>query len=95
MADVEKLKTAIKGAIAVGVADLFMELDLLPLDSRLREELAMKEAELARVITEGSLRALKLSLEIEVFDISLDDALLAADALAAELVMSQQPPVKL
>jgi hypothetical protein len=95
MTDAEKFKTAIKGAVAVGVANLFTEFDLLPFDSPLRRELASKEVDLVRVITEETLRALKLSFEIEVSGISLEAALEAANCIAVELAMGKLPPARI
>jgi hypothetical protein len=94
MSDIEKLKTAIKGAVAVGVADLFIELDLLPLGSALRQELAQREQGLTRALTDGVLRALKVSLEIEVLDMSIEGALKAANLISAELEAQAQTPAK-
>lgn len=94
MADIAKLKNAIEGAVAVGVADLFIELDVLPLGSALRQELAEREAGLTRALTAGVLRALKVSLEIEVHELSLEDALKAANLISAELEALEQAPAK-
>lgn len=95
MADKEKLKAAIKGAVAVGVCDLFVELGVLPFDSPARKELQRREQDIIRVITEGTLRALQTSLEIEIQDVSLEDALAAARDIFSEQAVKDQLPAKL
>lgn len=87
--DRDELKAALQGAIAVGVGDLFIELGDLPFGSPARAELQRREKDIIRIITEGTLRALRTSFEIEVQNLSLEDALAAAEAIVDELTPAQ------